>query len=108
MRAAPLVALGVVAYAVFLAATIPAPVVAAHVASETRGAVRLHEVKGTAWDGAARAIVTLPATSFDVDVVTWRWRPASLAAGRFAFEVDATMKQLEVRGEVGRGLAAWE
>jgi general secretion pathway protein N len=108
MRALTLAAVGVVAYAAFLVATLPASVVAARIATETGGRVRLEEARGSAWDGAARATLSLAGQAVAIDALTWSWRPAALAAGRFAFDVEATRPQLHLRGEVGRSLSAWE
>ena len=109
MRPLALAALGIVAYAVFLTATVPARLVAAAVERETRGALRLAGAEGTLWRGTARGAITLPSGAADLDELRWRWLPASLAAGRLGFDVRAaTAANLTAAGEVARTWAGWE
>jgi general secretion pathway protein N len=108
MRTAPLVALGIAAYAIFVAATVPARWVAAQAESRTRNTVRVHEANGTLWHGAARADVAIPGSGWlPMDNVAWRWQPAELLRGRLAFEVDAQASGLAARGTLARGLSMW-
>ena len=98
MRILRFAVLGVLAYLVFLAATVPAAFVAAQVERETRGALHFEEARGTLWSGQARAS-GLP--------IQWRLRPASLAAGRVGFDIHVNEAGLKAAGEVGRSLRAW-
>ena len=99
MRPLALAALGVIAYLAFLAASVPAAFVAVRVERESRGVVRIDEARGTLWHGQARAN-GLP--------LQWRFRAASLAAGRLGFDVHVDEPQLKATGEVGRGVRAWQ
>jgi general secretion pathway protein N len=89
-------------------ATAPASFVAARVQDASRGSIAFQDVSGTAWNGRARATLALPASSVQLDEVRWRFRPASLASGRFAFDVQAGASGLGLAGELGRSVALWE
>lgn len=108
MRAIPLAALGLAAYAVFLVATMPASFVAARAEAASRGALSVHDARGTAWQGAARATVQGPAGAIALERVVWRLRPARLLQGRLAFDVQAAMPSLEARFEASRSPSVWE
>lgn len=104
MRAFGLAVLGVLAYLVFLVASLPASLVAQRVARETVQAVQLEGARGTAWKGEAR----LRVEGTSLGLLQWRWQPASLAAGRLGFALHVNEPHLEAAGELARGIAAWE
>ena len=105
MRSAALAALGIAAYAVVLAATVPARFVAARIAGP--GAVEISDAQGTLWNGRARAIVAGGGATAVLETVRWRFLPARIAAGRLAFALDASGPGLEGHGELERGLGAY-
>jgi general secretion pathway protein N len=107
MRTAPLVALGVVAYAAFIVATVPARFVAAQIESRANGAVHMHEAHGTLWQGAAGVDVAIAGGRIALDNVAWRFLPAQLLQGRVAFAVDARSPALSGRGTIGRDVSSW-
>lgn len=107
MRTAPLVALGIVAYTIFVVATVPASFVAARVENRLRESVRIHEAHGTVWHGAARAEVAVPIGWLPIDSLAWRVQPAELLRGRIAFALDAQAAGLAAQGRIARGLASW-
>ena len=87
-RTAALAALGLAAYAVFLLGTVPAPYVAARTLDATKGAVMLPGAQGTLWRGEAKArVFPRRGPPVEIETLTWHFQPASLLAGRFAFDV---------------------
>jgi len=98
---------GAIAYAMFLVATVPASWLAARIARETDGALRLQDPQGTFWAGSAHALVTSAAGQLALDRVQWRFAPLELAAGRAAFDFSAVGRGLEARARIGRGLSEW-
>lgn len=107
MRARSLAAIGIAAYAIFLVATIPASVVAARVAADSSGLVRVNEPTGTLWHGEASASLLAPGGSLVLDRIEWRFAPAALAGGHLAFDVTASGHGLDASARVGRGLSRW-
>ena len=108
MRPAALVALGAVAFALSLVATVPARLVAARLAQDSGGRVQVFEASGTAWSGEAQALVATPAGPLPLDRVSWRWRPASLLAGRMAFAATVETAGTRATAELGRTLEGYE
>lgn len=107
MRPFPAFLLGIVAYAVFLAANVPALFVAERIAAQSQGRVTFDGVSGTAWNGNASLALHLPAALVRIERFTWRWRPSQLIAGRLAYRIDASDGTLVGQGEVARSLGAW-
>lgn len=108
MRTGVLVAVGIVAYGAFLAATVPARLVVDAAAARSAGAVQVLDAQGTLWNGRARlAVSPSPGGRLDIDALTWRWQPAALAAGKLSFATEARGEGLEARGDVGRGFSTW-
>src|SRR6185312_9600234 len=83
MRTSSIAVLGIAAYAIFLAATIPARFVAQRLASP--GEVEISEARGTLWSGSARATIFAGAAPLAIDRIRWRFQPARLASARLAF-----------------------
>ncbi len=106
LRIPALVALGIVAYIVFLVAAIPAGFVAEKLRSA--GMVELDDVSGTIWNGAARASVRLPTGMVTLDSVRWRLLPSRLIAGRVAYAVKAGAKGVDATMNVERALSVIE
>jgi general secretion pathway protein N len=119
MRASTAVALGIAAYLVFLAATIPAAFVARRIdasavrAGEARGtpsnasAVHVSEARGTVWNGSARLELALPSGPLTVEELAWHFLPARLLTGRVAFAVHVRSPG-EGALEIARGFGGWE
>jgi general secretion pathway protein N len=108
MRLPTLAALGAAAYAAFLVASVPAAWVAAKLKEESQGRVQLLDASGTLWRGTAKAVLETVGGPLTVDRVEWRFRPARLATGRLAFEMNAASPGLAAHGEIGRSLSAWQ
>lgn len=108
MRIPALVALGALAYGAFLAATIPASVVAARVQDESRGRVAIEDAQGTAWHGHARVAVATPGGRVAFERVAWDFVPGALLAGALAFDVVATAPGIEARAGIARTFTRWE
>jgi len=107
MRTLTLVVLGVVAYAAFLVATVPARFVAAQVQAHAGDRIRVHEAHGTAWHGAARADVAIPGGWLPLDNLAWRFLPSELARGRIAVALDAQAADLAAQATVARSASSW-
>jgi general secretion pathway protein N len=114
LRAPAIAALGIAAYLVFLAATVPASCVAARFGSP---AVQVSDARGTLWKGSARATLRTPQDPsprsapwgpVELERVEWRFRPLRLAAGRLAFDVEAAAKGIEARARLERGISTTE
>lgn len=101
-----LAALGIAAFVVFLAALAPASFVVEKF--HRAGGVELSDVRGTFWNGAARARVKLPGGAIDVEELAWRFMPSRLLTARIAFDVTARDPRLEGRAQLARGLGGIE
>ena len=101
MRAIALVALGALAWLVFLVVQMPASYAIAHGAPPP--GVVLDDVHGTLWHGDARASVRSGGAFLVIDRLAWDFRPSRLFAGRLAYDVEARSPQLEARGRVEHG-----
>lgn len=102
-RTPGLIALGVVAYPLFLVATVPARYIAARLPPS---AVAIEDARGTLWSGSARAVVAMPQGPVPLDRLEWHFRPLRLIAGRAAFDVHAVTRGMEARTQVERGPGA--
>jgi Bacterial type II secretion system protein N. len=107
MRTLPLAIVGVVAYAAFLVALMPARFVAAQVEKGTGGALRIRDAQGTAWHGTARGEVAIPGSVLPLESVAWRLEPARLLQGRIEFAVDAKAAGLTAQGTIARAPSSW-
>lgn len=101
MRTRTLVALGVVAYGVFLVATVPATVVTDPLAKGSSGRFAFENVEGSVWSGRAALRVR---SDFLLDEVTWRFLPARLLAGEAAFAVNARRPGFEATAVAARSI----
>jgi len=108
MRPLTLAALAAAAYAVFLVALMPASYVASRLEASTRGGVQVHEARGSIWSGSGRATVATPAGPLALEDLEWRFLPARLVAGRFAFAVTGRSAGFASRAELSRSLSLWE
>jgi general secretion pathway protein N len=99
--------LGLVAYAAFLLATLPAAMVAPRIASATGGQATLSNATGTVWNGSARVDVRTREFSLSLDEVRWRFLPSRLAAGRIAFATQARLGDWKASAEIARSPMAW-
>jgi hypothetical protein len=102
MRARGIFLLGVVAYGVFLAATMPARWALAHLALPPQ--IAISNVRGTVWNGTA-SVAAAYAPSAEV---RWHFLPARLASARLAFAIDLAGTGLQGHGEVSRGVGGIE
>ena len=101
MRTIGLVALGAVAWLVFLVVQMPASYALAH-ATPPAGTT-FEDVHGTLWHGDARATIRQGGATLAIDRLSWDFRPLRLFAGKLAYDVQATAPQLEARGRVEHG-----
>lgn len=108
MRAPAIAILGVASYAFFLACLTPAAFLAARINGASGGQVDLRHASGTLWRGNAAAQIATPSGPFDLDAVEWSFAPSRLLAGRIAFDLKASGRGLEARGEIGRGFSDWQ
>jgi len=103
MRTLGLVALGAVAWLVFLVVQVPASVAIAK--APLPPGITFDDVRGTPWHGDARATLRNGGASIAVDRIAWDFRPLRLLAGKLAFDVEARAPQLEAHGRVEQGFA---
>jgi general secretion pathway protein N len=102
------VVLGIVGYAIFLAAQMPASALLAAAQRAEPGKFDVREAGGSAWRGNAKLTLHAPGGDVAIDRLEWRWRPARLLAGRMAFDVTAAASGLEAAYEGARSLTRWE
>jgi len=107
-RALLLTALGIAAYGVFLVASMPASFLLARAQQAQPGKFEVREAGGTAWHGHANVVINTPGGPVAVDRIEWRWLPAQLASGRFAFDINARSGAITARYEGARTLSAWQ
>jgi general secretion pathway protein N len=105
MRPASLAVLGIAAYGVFLAATMPARWIEARLAAAMPGRYQVHAIEGTLWKGDAQAVVNAPGGSLVVDRIEWRFLPSRLLQGRLAFAIDAKGAGFDARYEATHSFA---
>ena len=108
MRPGPLVGLGIVAYALFLVATLPASFLLDRAGKAQPGKFEVREASGTAWRGAAKIVVNTPSGPVPVDSMTWRWLPSRLLGARLAFDISAASPGITVHAIGARSFGGWE
>lgn len=107
MRALSLAILGVVAYLVFLAATVPAPWIESRIDAAAPPGFEMNDMTGTLWHGEGQAVLQAPGGTLVVDRVRWRFVPARLLQGRLAFGLDVKGAGFEARAEAARSFGGW-
>lgn len=108
MRLPAIAALGVMAYAFFLVATMPAAFVLTRAQDAQPGKFEVREAHGTAWRGNAKIILNTPGGAVSVERLEWRLLPARLALGRIAFDIAASAPGIEARYEGARTWTRWD
>ena len=88
--------LGLGAYLLFLAVQMPAAWMMA-LASERLPGFSVQELRGTAFEGAARGVRLRGA---GVEQLRWRWRPLVLLAGRIGYRFELAEPELRLHGSV--------
>lgn len=104
-RAALFAALGVAAYGVFLAATIPARLVTGRLTLPP--GVTLRDVDGSVWNGRAVVSWQSGGATLAVDPLRWHVRPLALLSARLAYDLDAEAKGLSAHARISRSFGAW-
>ena len=107
MRPTPLAILGIAAYLISLAATVPVRWLAARLVAAAPGRYEVHAMNGTLWRGDAQAVLNAPGGTLVVDRVEWKFVPARLLQGRLAFAIEVKGAGFEARYEAGRSLSGW-
>lgn len=108
MRAAGLATLFALALTAFLAALVPASYALRQAEAGSRQAFAAFEERGTLWSGSARLRIATPSGTFQLERVSWSFRPASLLAARIGFDVTAQVAGAEGHAVVERGLDGWQ
>jgi general secretion pathway protein N len=103
----PFVGLGVVAYVVFLLATMPASFVVGSAQKAEPGRFEASNVTGTAWSGSARIVLRTAGGPLTLDRVSWHWLPASLITAQLAYRLDASGKDIQASAVGSRGFTRW-
>lgn len=102
MRGRSALVLGLLAYGAFLAATLPASLVADRVAAATGGRVTVESPEGSLWNGRGRVTIANAGSSFPLEAVRWRLEPARLFLGEAAFAVEANRAGFSAAAVVAR------
>jgi len=97
-RITGLVVLGILAYAVFLAVTVPLPVAWSWIGP--RLTLRLYQPTGTLWSGGAAALVQGPRR---LDAVRWTLHPSALMTLALGAHVSGRLPDGRVGGDVRVG-----
>ncbi|MFQ6021157.1 MAG: type II secretion system protein N [Acidiferrobacterales bacterium] len=93
---------GVVAYLVFLVATVPASWLAWGLRQLTDGIVAIDQGQGSLWHGTGRLIVYHPrATARDLGKTEWRINPLWLPAARLQLYLQAIGSESKITGKIG-------
>lgn len=96
------VLLGLLAYLIFLVATVPASWLAWGLSRSTRGTVAIVHGQGSLWHGTGRLIVYFPrATPQDLGQTEWRINPLWLPAGRLQVYINAVGLESQISATVG-------
>lgn len=96
--------LGIAAYGVFLAASLPARFAVARAALPP--GLSLRNVDGTVWSGRANASWSSGGATLVLDTVQWHWRPLALMSARVAYDIEARGHGIEAHGRVARGISS--
>ena len=105
MRARVLVAaVGIPAYALFMAFTAPASFIASRLNAATDGRVHFTDTTGTLWQGSMRAHID----GATLDSIAWHFLPSSLANGRIAFDITLDAPDIAGKARLSRGWSQWE
>ncbi len=98
-------AVGLVAYAGFLLATLPAAFIWQYL--PTGNKVSLQGLSGTLWSGQARQVtINNGPNRIQLPVVNWNWQPSALLSGHLAANIQLgnISSVIEGRGHVAYGL----
>jgi hypothetical protein len=98
MRARWLVAAGVLAFAVSLLLRVPAALAYQWLDGRQQAAVRLHDIRGTAFRGEAKGVLF---GDLVADQVRWRWSPAGLLQASFTLDTRIVSPTLSLQGRLG-------
>lgn len=102
-----LVVLGLVAFAVILALTVPATFIASQVNTAMPGQVAIESAQGNLFDGQARVRLAPLGAGVVIERVQWRFKPERLADGRLAFDTTASSGGFEAKMELSRTGSRW-
>jgi general secretion pathway protein N len=108
MRAPALAAVGIAAYVVFLAATLPGSVVLASAQRAGAASFEVRESSGTLWRGSAKLTVNTPGGPLALERLDWHWLPAHLLTGRLALDITMAAPGFDAHGVGARTLGGWE
>lgn len=105
MRARHALVLGALAYAAFLAGTLPANLFAARIEREAGARVAFDAVDGSVWNGRARVTLRPGGGEFTIDELRWRFLPSRLLLGEAAWSIHARRPGLEAAAVAARSPA---
>jgi len=99
--------LGLVAFAIILAVTMPASFIASQVNSKLPGKVAVDSAQGNIFKGEARVQVAPGVSPVVIERVQWNFKPQRLANGQIAFDTTASAGGFEAKMEIARDGSRW-
>jgi len=100
-------AIGLLAFVVILALTMPAAFVASQINSSLPSQLAIEDAKGNLWNGEARVRVAPTRSAIVLDRVQWRFKPERLANGQLAFDTTVSTGGVEAQMEIARDGSHW-
>ena len=107
LRTVLLVVLGLVAFVIILAVTMPASFIASQVAPSLPPQMAIEGAKGNMWQGEASVRAAPGGMPIHLEKVRWRFKPERLANGMIAFDTTVTSGGFEAKAELQRDGSRW-
>ncbi len=102
-----LVGIGLLAFVIILALTMPASFVASQVNAILPRHVAIDQATGNIWNGEARVRVAPGGAEIVLERVRWRLKPQRLANGQIAFDTSVSSGGVEALMEIARDGSRW-
>ena len=106
-RTVVLVGIGLIAFVIILAVTMPASFVASQVNALLPSHVAIDQATGNMWTGEARVRVAPGGNEVVLERVRWRLKPQRLANGQIAFDTSVSSGGVEAQMEIARDGSRW-
>ena len=106
-RTVVLAGIGLLAFVVILALTMPASFVASQLNTLVPSHVAIDQATGNIWNGEARMRVAPGRSEIVLERVRWRLKPQRLANGQIAFDTTVSTGGVEAQMEIARDGSRW-